>query len=193
MSDEYKGAEPFFDAAGAAANDAPPSREAELEAEIRKVKDQLLRAVAEAENGKRRAERERDDARRYGAAGLARDILQVSDNLRRALELVPDEARKANEILNALMVGLEATEREILTAFEKHAITKVTPLGEKFDYNLHQAMFEAEDTGKPAGTVVQVMQPGYVLHDRLLRPAMVGVAKGQPGEQAKVDHVDERA
>jgi molecular chaperone GrpE len=190
MSDEYKGADPFFEAA---ANDAPVSREAELESEIRKVKDQLLRAVAEAENGKRRAERERDDARRYGAAGLARDILQVSDNLRRALELVPDEARKANEILNALMVGLEATEREILAAFEKHAITKVTPLGEKFDYNLHQAMFEAENTGKPAGTVVQVMQPGYVLHDRLLRPAMVGVAKGQAGEQAKVDHVDERA
>lgn len=176
------------------ANDTPPAtREAELEVELQKVKDQLLRAVAEAENGRRRAERERDDARRYGAASLARDILQISDNLRRALELVPAEARATNEILNALLVGLEATEREVLAAFEKNGVKKIAPLGERFDYNLHQAMFEAENTGKPAGTVVQVMQPGYVLHDRLLRPAMVGVAKGGPTDQPPVEHVDERA
>ncbi len=188
MSDENNETEPK------SATDMPPQgREAELEGELKKVKDQLLRAVAEAENGRRRAERERDDARRYGATGLARDVLQISDNLRRALELVPADARKASEVLDALMVGLEATEREVLAAFEKNGIKKVMPLGEKFDYNLHQAMFEAENTGKPAGTVVQVMQPGYVLHDRLLRPAMVGVAKGQPGDQAPVEHVDERA
>ena len=99
------------------ANDMPPSREAELEAELKKVKDQLLRAVAEAENGRRRAERERDEARRYGAAAFARDVLQISDNLRRALELVPADARKASEVLDALLVGLEATEREVLAAF----------------------------------------------------------------------------
>jgi len=176
------------------ANDTPPpTREAELEVELKKVKDQLLRAVADAENGRRRAERERDDVRRYGAVGLARDVLQISDNLRRALELVPAEARKASEVLDALMVGLEATEREVLAAFEKNGIKKVMPLGERFDYNLHQAMFEAENTGKPPGTVVQVMQPGFVLHDRLLRPAMVGVAKGQPSDQPPVERVDERA
>ncbi|MBM3547316.1 MAG: nucleotide exchange factor GrpE [Alphaproteobacteria bacterium] len=192
MSDENKTGGPENEPRPA--NDMPPpSREAELEVELKKVKDQLLRAVADAENGRRRAERERDDAKRYGAVGLARDVLQISDNLRRALELVPAEARKASEVLDALMVGLEATEREVLAAFEKNGIRKVMPLGERFDYNLHQAMFEAENTGKPAGTVVQVMQPGYVLHDRLLRPAMVGVAKGQPTDQSPVDRVDERA
>ena len=192
MSDEPKNGGPENDPKPA--NDTPPaSREAELEVELKKVKDQLLRAVADAENARRRAERERDEARRYGATGLARDVLQISDNLRRALELVPAEARKASDVLDALMVGLEATEREVLAAFEKHGIKKVTPLGERFDYNLHQAMFEAENTGKPPGTVVQVMQPGYVLHDRLLRPAMVGVAKGQPSDQPPVERVDERA
>lgn len=194
MSDENRMGEGGPDTEPRPANDLPPAtREAELEVELKKVKDQLLRAVAEAENGRRRAERERDDARRYGAAALARDILQISDNLRRALELVPADARKASEVLDALLVGLEATEREVLAAFEKNGIKKVTPLGERFDYNLHQAMFEAENTGKPPGTVVQVMQPGYVLHDRLLRPAMVGVAKGQPSDQPPVERVDERA
>jgi molecular chaperone GrpE len=142
MSDENK--VPGPEGEPRPANDMPsPTREGELEAELRKVKDQLLRAVADAENGRRRAERERDDARRYGAVGLARDVLQISDNLRRALELVPAEARKASEVLDALMVGLEATEREVLNAFEKNGIKKVSPMGERFDYNLHQAMFEA--------------------------------------------------
>jgi molecular chaperone GrpE len=192
MSDENKAGQPEGDTRPA--NDVPsPTREGELEAELKKVKDQLLRAVAEAENGKRRAERERDEARRYGSAPLARDLLQISDNLRRALELVPADARAGNEILDALMIGLEATEREVLAAFEKHGIKKVVPFGERFDYNLHQAMFEAENSGKPPGTVVQVMQPGYVLHDRLLRPAMVGVAKGAPSDQEPVERVDERA
>jgi molecular chaperone GrpE len=191
MSDENRNGGPETEPRPA--NDTPPpTREGELEAELKKVKDQLLRAVADAENARRRAERERDEARRYGAVGLARDVLQISDNLRRALELVPAEARKASEVLDALMIGLEATEREVLAAFEKNAIKKISPLGERFDYNLHQAMFEAENTGKPPGTVVQVMQPGYVLHDRLLRPAMVGVAKGQPSDQP-VERVDERA
>ncbi len=167
-------------------------REAVLEAEIAKLKDQLLRALAESENVRRRAERERDEAKRYGAVGLARDVLAVADNLRRALDLVPEGARKENEVLDALLVGIEGTERQLLSAFEKHAIKRIEPLGERFDYNLHQAMFEVENTGKPPGTVVQVMQPGYVLHDRLLRPAMVGVAKGGAPEQEK-SRVDETA
>jgi molecular chaperone GrpE len=167
----------------------PATREGELEAEVAKVKDQMLRALAESENIRRRAERERDEARRYGAVGLARDVLAVADNLRRALDLVPENARKQSELLDALLVGIEGTERQLLSAFDKHQIKKVEPLGERFDYNLHQAMFEVENTGKPPGTVVQVMQPGYVLLDRLLRPAMVGVAKGaQPAEDtARVD------
>jgi molecular chaperone GrpE len=194
MSDETKPGQAGPEGESRPANDVPPmSREAELENELKKVKDQLLRALADSENAKRRAERERDEAKRYGAAALARDVLQISDNLRRALELVPADARAGNEILDALMVGLEATEREVLATFEKNGIKKLTPLGERFDYNLHQAMFEAENTGKPAGTVVQVMQPGYVLHDRLLRPAMVGVAKGQPSDQEPLERVDERA
>jgi molecular chaperone GrpE len=197
MTDEFdKDRDSGRDAGEArAANDpggsgeAPMSREAELEAEVAKLKDQMLRALAESENIRRRAERERDEARRYGAVGLARDVLAVADNLRRALDLVPENARKENELLDALMVGIEGTERQLLSAFDKHQIKKVEPLGERFDYNLHQAMFEMENTGKPPGTVVQVMQPGYVLLDRLLRPAMVGVAKGaQPAEDtARVD------
>jgi molecular chaperone GrpE len=177
-----------------AANESVPTPEqriAELETELAKVKDQALRQLAEVENQRRRAERDKDEARRFAAAPLARDLLQVADNLRRALELVPAEARKADDILDALLVGIEATERELLGAFDKHGIRKMTPKGEKFDYNLHQAMFELENTGQPAGTVVQVMQAGYVLHDRLLRPAMVGVAKG--GQPQPSERVDETA
>ncbi|MBI1775086.1 MAG: nucleotide exchange factor GrpE [Proteobacteria bacterium] len=168
-------------------------REAALDAEIAKLKDQLLRALAEAENVRRRAERERDEAKRFGAVGLARDVLAVADNLRRALELVPPGVRKENEVLDALLVGIEGTERQLLSAFDMHAIKRVEPVGEPFDYNLHQAMFEVENSGKPAGTVVQVLQPGYVLHDRLLRAAMVGVAKGAAPEQEKTAHLDETA
>jgi molecular chaperone GrpE len=194
MTDEFNkdpdfGREPDAVRTANDAGEAPQGREAELEAEVARLKDQLLRALAESENVRRRAERERDEARRYGAVGLARDILAVADNLRRALDLVPENARKESELLDALMVGLEGTERQLLSALEKHQIKKVDPLGERFDYNLHQAMFELENTGKPPGTVVQVMQPGYVLLDRLLRPAMVGVAKGaQPAEEkARID------
>jgi molecular chaperone GrpE len=177
---------------GAAADGQPKSREAELEAEVAKLKDQLLRALAESENVRRRVERERDEAKRYGAVPFARETLAVADNLRRALDLVPESARKESELLDALLVGIEGTERQLLAAFDKHGIKKIEPLGERFDYNLHQAMFEAENTGKPAGTVVQVMQPGYVLGERLLRPAMVGVAKGGGPEQEKA-RVDETA
>jgi molecular chaperone GrpE len=159
---------------------ATPDRErvTELEAEMVQLKDQLLRALAEQENVRRRAQRERDDAVKYAAQKIANDLLSSADNLRRALDSLP-EAKVKDEATRTLLSGVAATERELLGAFEKHGIRKLTPEGEKFDHNFHQAMFELENTGKPAGTIVQVLQAGYVLHDRLLRPAMVGVAKGE--------------
>jgi molecular chaperone GrpE len=187
-------AEPVKPAEAALAAEAKPPSEleamrAELEsvrtelgAEIARLKDQLLRALAEIENTRRRAEREREDTARYAISAFARDILTVADNLRRALDNIPAHAREKDEMLNTLAVGVEATERELLAGFERHGLRKIEPLGEKFDHNFHQAMFEVADTGKPPGTIVQVMQAGYVLHGRLLRPALVGVAKGEPAE-----------
>jgi molecular chaperone GrpE len=153
------------------------TREAELQAEVAKLKDQLLRALAEQENIRRRAQREREDAVKYAAQKFAGDLLSAADNLRRALDSAPATAAQ-DELTRTLLAGVAATERELLGAFEKHGIRRIDPAGEKFDHNLHQAMFELENTGKPAGTIVQVLQPGYVLQDRLLRAAMVGVAKG---------------
>jgi len=158
----------------------PEDRIAELESEIADYKDRLLRALAETENLRRRAQREREDAVKYAATGVARDLLSVADNLRRALDSLP-EAEAPDERTRSLIDGVAATERELLAAFERHGIRRVDPKGERFDHNLHQAIFEAENSGQPGGTVVEVLQPGYVLHDRLLRPAMVGVAKGSAG------------
>lgn len=156
---------------------------ARLEAEAANLKDQLLRALAETENSRRRSQRERDEAVRYAAAGFARDMLPVADNLRRALDAVPEEAMAADESLKTLADGVGLTERQLIAAFERHGIRRVAPEpGERFDPHLHQAMFEVPNTGQPAGSIVQVMQPGYLLHDRLLRPAMVGVAKGSAAE-----------
>ena len=152
-------------------------RQAELEAAD--LKDRLLRALAETENVRRRAERERTDATKYGVTQFARDLLDVADNLRRAIDSVP-EAQVRDDATRNLLAGVAATERALIAAFERHGIKRVDPKGERFDHNFHQAIFEAENTGKPAGTVVEVLQPGYLLHDRLLRPAMVGVAKGDP-------------
>lgn len=162
----------------------------QIEAELTETKDRLLRALAETENVRRRAERERTDAAKYGASGFAKDLLNVADNLRRALESVGDK-EPADEFARTLLQGVAATERELLAAFERHNIRRIDPVGERFDHNLHQAMFEVENTGQPAGTVVQVLQPGYVMHDRLLRPALVGVAKGEApkGDAPRVDTV----
>ena len=172
--------------------DTPPERaegepqegsgaEAEIErlrAEAASLKDQLLRALAEAENTRRRVQRDREDFARYANAPLAKDILPVADNLARALAAVPQEALAQDEALKNLVDGIAATERQLVSALERHHIKRIEAEGEKFDSHRHQAMFEVPDTGKPAGTVVQVLQPGYLLHDRLLRPALVGVAKG---------------
>jgi molecular chaperone GrpE len=161
---------------------APASLEERLvqaRAEAADLKDRLLRALAETENVRRRAERDRSDATKYGVTQLARDLLDVADNLRRALDSVP-ESQVRDDATRNLLAGVAATERALLASFERHGIRRVDPKGERFDHNFHQAIFEVENTGKPAGTVVEVLQPGYILHDRLLRPAMVGVAKGEP-------------
>jgi molecular chaperone GrpE len=158
----------------------PADELAQAKAEAAEFRDQLLRALAETENLRRRAQREKEDAQKFGIAGFARDMVPVADNLRRALEAVAPEALANDEALRNLVTGVELTERQLLAGFEKHGLQRVEPLGQKFDSNLHQAMFEVPGTDQPAGTVVQVLQPGYVLNDRLIRPAMVGVAKGEP-------------
>jgi molecular chaperone GrpE len=158
---------------------SPETRIAELEAELAEHKDRLLRALAETENVRRRAQREREDASKYAIAGFAKDLLSAADNLRRALESLPESEAK-DERTRSLLAGVAATERELLGVFERHGIKRIDPKGEGFDHNFHQAIFETERPDQPSGSVVEVLQPGYVLHDRLLRPAMVGVAKGGP-------------
>lgn len=168
----------------AEAGNAPPADEIappDPVAEANELRDKLLRTLAEMENLRRRHSRELEDARKYAMAGFARDILDVADNMRRALAAVPDEAREQNELLRNLLEGVELTERTLASAFDKHGVTKVAPeRGEKFDHNRHQAMFEVPTADLPPGHVADVMQTGWVLSDRLLRPAMVGVTKAAP-------------
>ncbi|MDP6831082.1 MAG: nucleotide exchange factor GrpE [Alphaproteobacteria bacterium] len=178
-------------AAGAGAEDVPEAAEPadepdELElayGEVADLKDKLLRAMAETENIKRRGERERADLRKYAIADFARDMLAVSDNLQRALSAVSEEARKDNPEVAKLLEGVELTQRELRGHFDKHGIKEVDPLGEKLDPNLHQAVVQIDHPEAAQGTIVQVMQIGYKIQDRLLRAAMVGVAKGVPAEQ----------
>ncbi len=168
----------------AAAPDAAaprPTPSTALEREHAEMKDRLLRTLAEMENLRKRTEREVTDARLYGVANFARDVLGVADNMRRALEAVTPELRASTEAgAKALIDGVELTERELLKALEKNGMRQFSPQGEKFDPNLHQAMFEVPDASVPAGSVVQVVQPGYMIGERVLRPALVGVAKGGP-------------
>lgn len=168
-------------------NGQEADRIAQLESEVALLKDQLLRAMAETENVRRRAERDREETARYSVAKFAKELVGVADNLHRALDSVPAEAREADEALNNLMVGIEATGRQLSAAFEKAGIRRMESLDKPFDPNFHQVMFEVESADKPAGTVVQVLQEGYVIHDRLLREAMVGVAKQGSGGQGHVD------
>jgi len=149
--------------------------------ETAELKDRLLRTLAEMENLRKRTEREVADARQYGIASFARDILGVADNFRRALDAAGPELRTAADAAVVSFVeGVELTEKELLKALEKQGIRKIEPLNEKFDPNLHQAMYEVPDPSVPSGSVVQVIQPGYVIGERILRPAMVAVAKGGP-------------
>ena len=149
-------------------------------------KDKLLRVLAEMENLRRRTAREIADTRAYGISAFARDILAVADNMDRALQALDVELReKADAGIKALLDGVELTERELHKALEKHGVRKFEPVGEKFDPNLHQAMFEIPDPTLPAGTVAQVVQPGYMIGERMLRPALVGIAKGGPKPAAE--------
>ena len=149
--------------------------------ETAEMKNRLLRALADMENLRKRTEREVADARQYGIAAFARDILGVADNFRRALESIGPELRNSEEPgITALIEGVELTERDLQKALEKNGIRKIEPMGEKFDPNLHQAMYEIPDPSVPSGIVVQVVQPGYVIGERILRPAMVAIAKGGP-------------
>lgn len=155
---------------------------AELQSEVATLKDRLLRAAAETENVRRRAEKDKADAGKYAVTGFARDMLNVSDNLRRALDTQPEEIA---DDMKAFVEGVAMTESELLNTMERYGIKKVEPeVGEKFDHKFHQAMFEVPTEDQAPGSVMQVVAPGYVIKDRLLRPAMVGVAKGA---EKKVD------
>jgi molecular chaperone GrpE len=142
-------------------------------------RDKMLRTLAEMENLRQRTRREVADAKTYGISGFARDILDIADNLQRALDAVPAEAKAtADSGMKALMEGVELTERSLLNTLEKNGVRKFDPSGERFDPNFQQAMYEVPDPSVPAGTVVQVVQAGYMIGERILRPALVGVSKG---------------
>jgi molecular chaperone GrpE len=150
-----------------------------LAKEAAEARDKMLRTLAEMENLRKRTAREVSDARTYGISGFARDVIDIADNLQRALDAVPVEARAAADPgLKALIEGVELTERSLHNALEKHGVRKFDPAGEKFDPNVHQAMYEVPDPSVPAGTIAQVIQSGYMIGERVLRPALVGVAKG---------------
>jgi molecular chaperone GrpE len=160
-----------------------PDPVAEARREAAEYKDKLLRTLAEMENLRRRTEREVADARTYGIAGFARDVLAVADNMRRALEAIGPELREQAEA-KSLIEGVELTERELLKSLEKNGVRKFSPQGEKFDPNVHQAMYEVPQADVPPGHVAQVIQAGYMIGERVLRPAMVGVAKAAPKQPA---------
>lgn len=158
---------------------AAPKASTSLDRELADYKDRLLRTLADMENMRKRTEREVADARAYGISAFARDILGVADNMHRAMQALDDELRvKADEQVKALLDGVELTERELMNVLEKHGVKRLDPLNQKFDPNRHQAMFEMEDASVPSGTVVQVMQAGYLIGERVLRPALVAVSKG---------------
>jgi molecular chaperone GrpE len=163
------------------------TRVAELEAQLAEIKNESLRYLADAENTRRRAAKEKEDTVKYAVTKFAREILDVADNLQRALQAAQADKTDASPAIKNLMTGVEATERQLISALERAGIRKIDPLGKMFDPNLHQVMMEVEAADKPPGTILQVMQPGYTIHDRLLREAMVTVAKGGP-----TPHIDQK-
>lgn len=153
------------------------------DAEIAELKDRLLRAAAETENVRRRLEREKQDATAYAVTGFARDLLGVVDNLRRALDAIPADARE-QEAVKTVVTGVEMTERELSNTLQRHGVTRIEAQGQKLDPNRHQAMIEVEHDEAEPGTIVQELQAGYMLKDRLLRPALVSVAKARTSDAA---------
>lgn len=171
-----------------AATDKGQERVAALEAEVAELKDRVLRTMAEMENLRRRNEREMADTRQYAVANFARDMLTVSDNLRRAIDALPTDATEGTDpVLTALIEGVQVTERGLAQTLEKYGVRPIDAQGEKFDPAYHQAMFEIENAELPAGTVAEVVQTGYRIGERVLRPSMVGVAKGGPKPEAKAN------
>lgn len=164
---------------------AAPKPSTSLDRELADMKDRLLRTLAEMENLRKRTEREVADARTYGISSFARDVLTVADNMHLALEALDKELREtADSSVKSLLDGVEMTERALLNALEKHGVKRIEPAGQKFDPNKHQAMYEAENDKVPAGHVAQVIQAGYTIGDRVLRPALVAVSKGAPKASA---------
>ena len=160
--------------------------EAEAEAEVAgpttearwaAANDQILRTLAELENPRKRATRDRAEALKFGAMSFARDMLSVADNFQRALKAVEDMQEDVPEAMRGLLDGISATQRDLMAALARHKVTPLTPMGEKFDPNLHEAMFEAPGTGQASGTIIEVIETGYMMEERLLRPAKVGIAK----------------
>ena len=191
MTDQTARAE---DEAAAPSQAAAPTPSTALEREHADMKDRLLRTLAEMENLRKRTDREVTDARLYGVTTLARDLLGVADNMRRALDAVSPELRASAEPgVKALVDGVELTERELIKALEKNGVRQFTPHGEKFDPNVHQAMFEVPNPSVPAGSVVEVVAPGYMIGERVLRPAMVGVSKGGPKTAPAARSVNDNA
>jgi molecular chaperone GrpE len=182
MTDQTARAEDAADPPEAAAStNQPAAAQPDPAALAADVKDKLLRTLAEMENLRKRTAREVTEARLYGVTSFAHDMFAVADNMRRALDAVSPELRASAEPgVKALIDGVELTERELLKALEKNGVRQFTPRGEKFDPNVHQAMFEVPDPSVPAGSVAEVVQPGYMIGERVLRPAMVGVSKGGP-------------
>ena len=160
-------------------DDPDPASVEAMALEVAEARDKMLRTLAEMENLRQRTRREVADAKTYGITGFARDVLDIADNLQRALDAVPAETRAAADPgLTALIEGVELTERSLLNALEKNGVKKFDPTGEKFDPNFQQAMYEVPDPSVPAGTVMQVVQAGFMIGERVLRPALVGVSKG---------------
>jgi molecular chaperone GrpE len=179
MSDTDAHSSPDADPAPEAAPEPAPSTA--LDRELADAEDRLLRALAEMENMRKRTAREVADSRIYAVTAFARDILTVADNMHRAMQALDDELRaKADTGVKALLDGVELTERELMSALEKHGVKRIEPLGQKLDPNRHQAMYEVEDPSVPSGSVVQVVQAGYLIGERVLRPALVAVSKGGP-------------
>ena len=178
VPENEEAAAPEADETVEAANEADsPEGGQTPEEEIAALKDKLLRSLAENENLIRRARKDREDATKYAASNFARDMLGVADNLRRAMEAVPAELRDGDDAVKAFLEGVQLTERELLSTLERHGIQKLAPLGEKFDHDRHEALFEVPTSDTEPGTIVQVVEEGYIIHDRLLRAARVGIAK----------------
>lgn len=174
---------PSFELGGESAGEAD-SRIAMLETELADMKDKMLRAVAEQENVRRRAQKDIESARTRAVKSIAADLLAVADNLRRALDSIDEAVRKDNPAVENVLIGVEMTERELMTAFGRHGITRIQPVGQPFDPHFHEAMFEIPDETQPAGTVGQVIETGYAINGQPLRAAKVGVTKGGPKREA---------